>query len=375
MIFVGLISYPLYLWHWPLLVFLRAATDDATSVAMRNATIGVIAVATGLAWLTYRYVELPIRHFGWARRHIAVAIALMTGCAAAGLVLVTGRGFPARIPAVVRPYVQINLRDERWAQSLRPWKCHNMVYTYRTLGDPETCFPDGGHPHVMLWGDSHAAALYSGMNAVADSAGISVWQITTDASAPLFDAKRKNNMHKTLKWVNDQVLARMVTTPPDFIVLHGIWGDYGKPEEVSEGIIASVKRIQAALPKTTVVVLGPVPTWKKYLPMILVEYAVRRHAKLPESFMGYGLNAGPFVLDKLLASRMASNGINYVSAISQLCQKDQCLFRLGDRPADLAYVDATHLSTPGSRYLASHVISQILAKQPSITPSSVTITQ
>ena len=56
-VWFGLISFPLYLWHWPLLSFLRILDGGSNRVARVIAMIAAIA----LAWLTYRFVELPIR--------------------------------------------------------------------------------------------------------------------------------------------------------------------------------------------------------------------------------------------------------------------------------------------------------------------------
>lgn len=70
MVSVGLISYPLYLWHWPLLSFSRIVTGREASLLLR---IGAVALAMLLAWLTYRLVEKPIR-FGPRRRQKALLL-------------------------------------------------------------------------------------------------------------------------------------------------------------------------------------------------------------------------------------------------------------------------------------------------------------
>lgn len=57
-VWVGLISYPLYLWHWPLLVWPKIASGELTSPVARVVLILVSAV---LAWLTYRLVEIRVR--------------------------------------------------------------------------------------------------------------------------------------------------------------------------------------------------------------------------------------------------------------------------------------------------------------------------
>ena len=58
MVFVGLISYPLYLWHWPILSFARIVEGEIPS---REIRIAAVALSLLLAWLTYRLIEKPIR--------------------------------------------------------------------------------------------------------------------------------------------------------------------------------------------------------------------------------------------------------------------------------------------------------------------------
>lgn len=73
MVFIGLISYPLYLWHWPLFSFQRIVGPEP-GTAVKGLTL---AVAFLLAWLTYRFVETPVRS-GRAGRRIAPALAVTT---------------------------------------------------------------------------------------------------------------------------------------------------------------------------------------------------------------------------------------------------------------------------------------------------------
>src|SRR5690606_33678618 len=56
--FIGLISYPLYLWHWPVIVFLRPGTTALDGVALNIVRAGLSVL---LAWLTYRFIEGPVR--------------------------------------------------------------------------------------------------------------------------------------------------------------------------------------------------------------------------------------------------------------------------------------------------------------------------
>ena len=78
---LGLISYPLYLWHWPLLSFARLVMGETPSALVRTAAV---LVSVALAWVTYRVLESPIR-FGPRRAWVAPAL-----CVAMALVGVSG---------------------------------------------------------------------------------------------------------------------------------------------------------------------------------------------------------------------------------------------------------------------------------------------
>ena len=95
-VFVGLISYPLYLWHWPLISYAYIVRVGKPPTPLMAAAL--LAAAFLLAWATYRFVEYPIR-FG-ANRHlrtqiVAACVAALGGC---GLAVWINNGFPERFP-------------------------------------------------------------------------------------------------------------------------------------------------------------------------------------------------------------------------------------------------------------------------------------
>ena len=91
----GRISYPLYLWHWPLLVLAEAFKFGTLTVLERGL---VVAVSFILAELTYEWVEKPIR-FGPARRvKIAFIGAGIISVAVAGVAIINARGIETRFP-------------------------------------------------------------------------------------------------------------------------------------------------------------------------------------------------------------------------------------------------------------------------------------
>jgi peptidoglycan/LPS O-acetylase OafA/YrhL len=86
MIFVGRLSYPLYLWHWPLFSFARIILGHPPTPEL---AIGVILVALVAAYASYRLVELPIRFSAFGRRAIAGLLVALAGLALVGAAMAT----------------------------------------------------------------------------------------------------------------------------------------------------------------------------------------------------------------------------------------------------------------------------------------------
>lgn len=93
MVWIGLISYPLYLWHWPILSFLRVM--EGQEVVQIKRVIGV-AVAFSLAWLTYRFIEMPVRKSSNKKSTVLVLLILMIAITLFGASIYYTNGFKNR---------------------------------------------------------------------------------------------------------------------------------------------------------------------------------------------------------------------------------------------------------------------------------------
>jgi peptidoglycan/LPS O-acetylase OafA/YrhL len=92
-VWVGLISFPLYLWHWPLLSFARIIEGDTPN---RNTRIVMVLTAIILAWLTYRFIERPIRLSG-SNKFTVMSLALIMSCTGGiGYITYKNNGFEFR---------------------------------------------------------------------------------------------------------------------------------------------------------------------------------------------------------------------------------------------------------------------------------------
>jgi len=158
LVFVGRISYSLYLWHWPLLVFWRHYTNGAALTQSAAAGIGVCSVLA--AWLSFAFIEQPFRRPVFVRRAVfATAAAAGMTLAIAAATIVWMQGFPDRIAV---DFKALGDRKLTWM-----WPCPQDV----RLGLPPPDEPNVRHScvvgadwhsaqlHAVLWGDSNAQHL------------------------------------------------------------------------------------------------------------------------------------------------------------------------------------------------------------------------
>jgi peptidoglycan/LPS O-acetylase OafA/YrhL len=95
-VFVGLISYPLYLWHWPLISYayvIRLGKPPTPLMAT-----ALVAASFLLAWATYRFIEYPVRFGARRNRRTQIVAACMMVLGACGLAVWAKSGFPERFP-------------------------------------------------------------------------------------------------------------------------------------------------------------------------------------------------------------------------------------------------------------------------------------
>ena len=164
LVWFGLISYPLYLWHWPLLSFAHIVESGTPAPQLRA---GLVALAIVLAWLTWRLVERPLR-FGQARHNVAILAGLMAALAAGGAYIWSSAGMPQRAAIVDNARHQKSLvlvEDVQNAAACKKRYGFDSLYKYCLLARP------GQDPTVVLLGDSHAYHVVAGLTKYYNSQG------------------------------------------------------------------------------------------------------------------------------------------------------------------------------------------------------------
>jgi peptidoglycan/LPS O-acetylase OafA/YrhL len=155
---VGLISYPLYLWHWPLLSFARIFKGGTPDVAVR---VELVVASFLLAWLTYQYVEKPIRTGGPSKTKVMALSLLMVVVFSVSFYIKTNHGFS------FRQFGKLN-GDASTMVIGADRGTHKHVCGIEHVPDinMEWCIQDNKlpHPNYAVLGDSKGEALYYGLS-------------------------------------------------------------------------------------------------------------------------------------------------------------------------------------------------------------------
>lgn len=156
LVWFGLISFPLYLWHWPLLSFARILNGEIPST---DQCVIAVLCAIALAWLTYKIIEIPIRKN--PSKNIIIFLSFgMSVAFVVGAITYFSYGFADR--KVNEPFKDSNARTTLLSR-LSDKSCANEMNL--TLAPEEVCLTNSKNPKVLFVGDSHAMALYSAIYA------------------------------------------------------------------------------------------------------------------------------------------------------------------------------------------------------------------
>ncbi|MEQ1555375.1 MAG: acyltransferase family protein [Gallionella sp.] len=157
LVWFGLISFPLYLWHWPLLSFARIIESETPTRGIR---LAAVALAILLAWLTYRLIEKPLRFGKQGRAKTIVLLVLMGVVGFAGYNAYKRDGLGFRNKLLDQKNAQFAWGDNNLFNEL----CRAAHKTNTTLDSADFCLTSKDvSPTIALLGESHANHLYPGM--------------------------------------------------------------------------------------------------------------------------------------------------------------------------------------------------------------------
>jgi len=355
LVFIGLISYSLYLWHWPLLALQRADMlffEPHSKLFERAVLLGMSLVLGTLSWW---FIERPTRNRALVSTRVLVTASLIaaTSMVLGSLALIATNGLPARYTAeTVKLADYLNYNEK--AQFLEG-QCFLDLSDDFSKFDKALCLPDRpGLPNYLLFGDSHAAHLASGLKAALPDANI--LQITGVQCPPLLP--KQPNVSRSCP---DMIKLASEILPKerkiDKVWLSAAWNGSRLVQSAgwSKNWLDDLKQTAEHFQKLgiPVVIVGPNSEYDAPLPTLLA----RGNEKHSPALAQQALVEDPFALDKTLAEFAKANGFAYVSLIDHLCAGASC--REYTPSGEPIYFDASHFGSAGSSLIASEIAREL----------------
>lgn len=216
LVFAGLISYSLYLWHWPILAFLRIVYG--TVKLPFGVALLAVAVSIGMAILSWRFIERPFRQRNLITRRL-VFLGSGTGtvaCLLVSLSVIAADGAPSRFsgPSLAVALGAMDVEKNRFS-----CRGKTRLEELCRIGDPQI------NGTVLFWGDSHAGALMSAVDVVLKSAKRAGYVTYRPACAPITDVRRIGYNWQDCTRFNNAVLELIESLRPklDTVILAGRW--------------------------------------------------------------------------------------------------------------------------------------------------------
>lgn len=366
---LGLVSYSVYLWHWPLIVFWRYRFGGVGDVGLTQ-SVALVAASLLLGALSWRFIELPFRgkHVIFDRKRVFAAFGALTVLSlAVAFVILRTHGFEGRWPADVISM----LKDQRSAET-RLCKPFAGASEWR---DEVCSLGNADKARIIVWGDSHARALIEPLaeGLAADRPGILVaWM----GGCPPLAGVRLHGRGKleACHAFSGDVLRLIERLKPRLVVISARWAHYFSPVDLekrgfpimlsSEGVehnphvagellAESVRRVRAA--GSEVLLLASVPEQSFTVAPAMAAYRMWGQALPPalttSEHMHRQRNAS-----SALQALAAQPSVTLRDPAKYFCRQNICDYQKDGWPL---YTDSNHLNRAGLE-LAGPIIAEIL---------------
>jgi peptidoglycan/LPS O-acetylase OafA/YrhL len=335
-VFIGILSYSLYLWHWPIWVVFQWLFDEQTLLLLVLYFVSTFVVS----YLSYILIENPMRHFSWYRSGLNISIS-----ASFSVFFIASLGyFTLYSNNQVLP-VSVSVLNSYNKSLLREPYRDECTDSKRLKGNFSICnlrSQSNAKYSILLWGDSHGSAMMSALNLFSEEFNIDA--INTSGCPSLLYIKRRNDLDCHLH--NDYVKSYLTGNPEkyDLILNVSAWNNYIESNLLERGSSSSLSEMTIGIKNTL-----------EFYKNIEVNHAFvsqipKYEASVPLSFFRFHLglaNKQSAIAKKTFDDKqsqfiaMFPKGSNIISLESFFCSKLMCQ---GTNKDIILYKDAHHIS-------------------------------
>ena len=359
LVFTGLISYSLYLWHAPILAFVEYYNIEPLNVAE---TCALVVSLYAIATLSWAFVEKPVRT-RTVLRSDAAFVAVAAGSTAllvlVGVVFWRTGGLPERFSPDVQKLTKA---------AERPYpRAADCAASLTRIRQTQLCSFGSNDPaasKVVVWGDSHAFALLPAYEALAQAHGLRVYFGSIGACRPLIDVKSRYDSdfrRAACTAFNEAMLQAVERLDPELIVFNAYWGypdtdlviEDGEPATSNgSAYLLGFERVlhRTRIPPRSACVVLTVPIYEQVVPYAL---AMARRKGRGDDVVAMSRVAAfeqSAIVERALRRLEARGLVRVVDPKERLCPGDTCELRTPS--GKLLYRDAHHLSIDGARFVA-----------------------
>lgn len=391
MVFLGLISYPLYLWHWPLLSLAYICEGQMPTALIRA---GAVVIAVVLATFTYFVIEPPLRYGTHSKTKAIGLFASLFFVGCLGLLINRNIGFPTRFnafPYEFRTYLIWNkdmfnssfsyYKDDKLKATVNKlWnKVDNCIKEYPDWNSSDhRCYMEADRNKVkfVLMGDSHAGNLVYGLQKLTENTNIGFDSYQWSMTIPLYGFMSQTHRENGWIWVkgsdlmyrayNTEVLNPSIKL---FILGHtpiASYGDMSDKLDEDTNTRAPIDKYRVGVKRT----VDFLTTHGKRVLFVLdnppLPFDPNSCMKRPFSLTNRSCSFSKDIYDKNVAYSAynqavkeiaaTNNMVDYVDLASLLCDSKKCH---GIMDNDILYADSGHTNLRGSEVFGEFVFKKV----------------
>lgn len=338
LVYIGLISYPFYLWHWPILSFAKILNGETPNLWIRGAGIFVAFI---LASLTYHFVERPIRIHGFLKTKYLFL--LMASFGMLGYVVNIKNGYEFRTVATPTAMLDGDIGQNKFYEQLdiKFYKCNaELIYKHSLVYDGYTrCYQSikDESVEVALIGDSHAEHLFPGLAMNLTSINVAYYIkgnlpfLANDDFKEIFEHVLRNKEIKT-------------------VVIAGHW--ISRPKQLNFNSFAETIKALTDSGKT-IYIAGDIPKFSFDPVKCKFEKRIFFFENKCEEEVAVFKAQLRFYSPVLVEILHAFPAVRFLDLSKHFCDTTICSMSVGNQ---ILYRDHDHLNIQGSNYLGKKII-------------------
>lgn len=351
MVGIGLVSYSLYLWHWPLFAFSNYWSLSELSLGR---SLSLVVLSGFLAYLSWRFVETPFRlkNVGATRRGIyAYSFAGLTLTALVGFSIARFAGLPERYSSeiVAIDFTRVDEKKNHLVPMMSPKNADQEQFPF-FIGD------ETSQKKVFVWGDSHSRVVLPALSKAFEGQDVSVQVAWYPSTPPLLEyvPTARFALDDQAPAYNGAIMNYLERHEFDHIVLVGKWSEHlpdaavnSEEEAIAASLLRTVERIIAS--GATPWIFLQIPQQTTNIPKVLIAQRL------------FDTDISPYLLGLEQQQRQNARLLHYRDSFERagavivdpapllIDREGHFMMGQGDQAF---YFDNNHLSVAGAEFIA-----------------------